>query len=129
MECFLKLGVFDQFAQLKPKLDTILGNVNGMIINLNTQLGSGDNGALKKTISEVSTTLQSINRLANNADKMVVGLDNTLTSNKGNIDGILKNVSQLTAKLNGETGKIDSILTNFQNIIKQTGSTGITTNG
>jgi phospholipid/cholesterol/gamma-HCH transport system substrate-binding protein len=56
--------------------------------------------------------MQSINKLAINADKMISTLDGTLKDNKGNIDGILSNVKRLTS----ETGKLDSILTNFETI-------------
>ncbi|MBK9327815.1 MAG: hypothetical protein IPM95_00590 [Sphingobacteriales bacterium] len=60
--------------------------------------------------------MQSINKLAVNADKMIVTLNSTVTDNRTNIDGILKNVNELTGKFNGEMGKIDSILTNFQTL-------------
>jgi len=120
MLCLVKGNSIDQgvdlVKQLKPKIDSVLGSVYGLANNLNTQLGTGDNALIKKAVSDLSTTMQSINRLAGNADKMIVGLNGTLTENKGNIDGILKNVSQLTGKLNGETGKIDSILTNFKTL-------------
>jgi phospholipid/cholesterol/gamma-HCH transport system substrate-binding protein len=52
----------------------------------------------------------SINKLAGNADKMIVNVDGLLTGNKQNIDGLLKNLNQLTSS----SGKLDSILTNFQ---------------
>jgi len=47
---------------------------------------------------------------------MIVTLNGTFTDNRSNIDGILKNVNELTGKFNGEMGKIDSILTNFQTL-------------
>ncbi|MFN8294995.1 MAG: MlaD family protein [Chitinophagales bacterium] len=106
----------DLISQLKPKLDSTLGSFQALASNLNTQLGTGENSLLKKAVSDLSTTLQSVNRLAGNADKMITTLNGTLTDNKSNIDGILKNVNSLTAKFNDETGKIDSILTNFQTL-------------
>lgn len=120
LACLVKGNSIDQgvdlISQLKPRLDSTLKSVQYLATNLNLQLGSGDNGLLKKAVGDLSTTLQSVNKLAANADKMISTLNGTLTDNKSNIDGILKNVSALTAKFNGETGKIDSILTNFQTL-------------
>lgn len=106
----------DLISQLKPKLDSTLTSFQYLATNLNTQLGSGENALLKKAVSDLSTTLQSVNKLSASADKMVNTLNTTLTENKANLDGILKNVNQLTAKFNAEAGKIDSILVNFQTI-------------
>jgi len=120
LECMVKGNAIDQgvdlISQLKPKLDTLLDNFSGLSANLNNQLGKGENGLLKKAVGDLSTTLVSVNRLAGNADKMISTLNVTISDNKGNLDGILKNVNQLTAKFNNETGKIDSILTNFEKL-------------
>lgn len=120
LKCLVKGNSIDQgvdlITQMKPKLDSTIDAFKALASNLNTQLGSGDNALLKKAVGDLSTTLQSVNRLAGNADKMITTLNGTLTDNKSNIDGILKNVNALTAKFNDETGKIDSILTNFQTL-------------
>ncbi len=100
----------DLIAQLKPRLDSTLGSFQALASNLNTQLGSGENSLLKKAVGDLSVTLQSVNKLAANADKMITTLNGTLSDNKANIDAIMSNVSKLTA----ESGKLDSILTNFQ---------------
>ncbi len=106
----------DLIAQLKPKIDSTLGSITALANNITTALGTGDNNLLKKAVSDLTVTLQSVNKLAGNADKMIVTLNSTLTDNRSNIDGILKNVNELTGKFNGEMGKIDSILTNFQTL-------------
>ncbi len=108
--------ISDLAVSLKPKLDSLLNSFTALSTNLNAQLGSGENSLLKRAVSDLSVTLKSVNKLAANADKMVTTLNTTLTDNKSNLDGILKNVNSLTAKFNGETGKIDSILTNFQTL-------------
>ena len=114
LACIVKGNSIDQgvdlIAQLKPRLDSTLGSFQALASNLNTQLGSGENSLLKKAVGDLSVTLQSVNKLAANADKMITTLNGTLSDNKANIDAIMANVSRLTA----ESGKLDSILTNFQ---------------
>lgn len=114
MLCMVKGNSIDQgvdlISQLKPRLDSTLKSFQYLATNLNTQLGSGENSLLKKAVTDLSGTLQSVNKLAANADKMITSLNGTLTDNKSNIDAIMTNVSRLTA----ESGKLDSILTNFQ---------------
>jgi len=100
----------DLISQLKPRLDSTLKSFQYLATNLNNQLGSGDNSLLKKAVTDLTATLQSVNKLAANADKMITTLNGTLTDNKANIDGILSNVQRLTS----ESGKLDSILTNFE---------------
>lgn len=116
LKCLVKGNSIDQgvdlISQLKPRIDSTLQTFQYLASNLNTQLGSGENSLLKKAVSDLTVTMQSINKLAINADKMISTLDGTLKDNKGNIDGILSNVKRLTS----ETGKLDSILTNFETI-------------
>jgi phospholipid/cholesterol/gamma-HCH transport system substrate-binding protein len=116
LPCMVKGSAIDQgidlFAELKPRLDSTLASFGALAANLNTQLGTGENALLKKAVTDLSGTLQSVNKLADNADKMITTLNGTLEGNRANIDGILKNVNQLTA----ESGKLDSILTNFQTL-------------
>lgn len=97
------------FAGVKPKLDSLMTSVTSMVDNLNSSLGSGENNLLKKAMHDLSGTLQSFNSLAKN-------LDNTFITEKDNLHGILTNVNQLTAAFNKETGKIDSILSNFNTL-------------
>jgi len=99
----------DLFADVKPKLDSLMTSVTGMVNNLNNSLGSGENNLLTKAMTDLSGTLQSVNKLAKT-------LDNTFTEEKSNLHGILTNVNNLTASFNKETGKIDSILTNFNTL-------------
>ncbi|MFN8259344.1 MAG: MlaD family protein [Chitinophagales bacterium] len=114
MMCLVKGNSIDQgvdlITQLKPRIDSTLKSFQYLATNLNTQLGTGENSLLKKAVTDLSGTLQSVNKLAANADKMITTLNGTLSDNKTNIDAIMSNVSRLTA----ESGKLDSILTNFQ---------------
>ncbi len=114
MMCMVKGNSIDQgvnlIAELKPRIDSTLKSFQYLATNLDNQLGHGENSLLKKAVADLSVTMQSINKLAANADKMVSTLNTTLTDNKSNIDGIMSNVKRLTA----ENGKLDSILTNFE---------------
>ncbi len=99
----------DLVTQMKPKLDSLMLSVTGLVTNMNNSLGSGENNLLKKAMGDLSATLQSVNKLSTN-------LDNTFTAEKDNLHGILTNVNKLTATFNKETGKIDSILSNFNTL-------------
>lgn len=114
LPCLVKSDPIGQISDLAnslgPRIDSTLHSFQVLASNLNTQLGSGDNSLLKKAVGDLSTTMLSINKLAGNADKMIVNVDGLLTGNKQNIDGLLKNLNQLTSS----SGKLDSILTNFQ---------------
>jgi phospholipid/cholesterol/gamma-HCH transport system substrate-binding protein len=102
--------ISDLANRLGPGIDSTLTAFKLLASNLNTQLGTGENALLKNAVSDLRTTLVSVNKLAGNADKMIVNVDGLLTGNKKNIDGLLKNLNTLTS----ESGKLDSILTNFQ---------------
>lgn len=114
LQCLVKgdpiAQISDLATSLGPRIDSTLLSFQVLAANLNTQLGTGDNSLLKKAVSDLSTTLVSVNKLADNADKMIVNVDGLLSGNKQNIDGLLKNLNNLTS----ESGKLDSILTNFQ---------------
>lgn len=116
LKCLVKGNSIDQgidlIAQLKPRIDSTLLSFQNLASNLNTQLGTGENSLLKKAVTDLTATIQSINKLAANADKLITTLDGTIKDNKTNIDGILANFKRLT----DESGKLDSILTNFQTL-------------
>lgn len=114
LKCLVKsdpIGqISDLVTSLGPRIDSTLNSFQLLATNLNTQLGTGDNSLLKKAVADLSTTMISVNKLAGSADKMIINVDGLLTDNKKNIDGLLKNLNNLTS----ESGKLDSILTNFQ---------------
>lgn len=96
-------------SDMKPKLDSLMLSVTGLVNNLNTSLGSGENNLLAKAVNDLSGTLQSVNKLTTN-------LNSTLDKEKDNLHGILSNVNKLTADFNKQSGKLDSILTNFNTL-------------
>ncbi|MDB5226422.1 MAG: hypothetical protein JWN78_615 [Bacteroidota bacterium] len=118
--------ISDLAASLKPRIDSTLASFQYLATNLNAQLGSGENSLLKKAVTDLSTTLRSVNKVAGNADKMITTLNSTLTDNRGNLDALFKNFAELATKLNGETGKLDSILVNFQTISGQVAAGDLT---
>jgi phospholipid/cholesterol/gamma-HCH transport system substrate-binding protein len=123
LECLVKgdpiAQISDLAATLAPRLDSTLASIQYLAANLNAQLGTGENSLLKTAVTDLSATLHSVNKVAASADQLMLTLNNTIGSNKSNIDGILKNVNELTAKFNGEMGKLDSLLSNFQTISSQ----------
>jgi phospholipid/cholesterol/gamma-HCH transport system substrate-binding protein len=111
--CYVGGNAIDEgvgvITALKPKLDSLLGNVNTLIENMTVTLGKGENSLLTKAVNDLSSTLKSVNKMTEN-------LNSTLDREKDNLHGILTNVNELTAKFNAESDKLDSILSNFQTI-------------
>jgi phospholipid/cholesterol/gamma-HCH transport system substrate-binding protein len=111
--------ISDLATSLGPRIDSTLASIQYLAANLNAQLGTGENSLLKKAVTDLSATLHSVNKVAASADVLMNTLNTTIGGNKGNIDGMLKNLNELTFKFNGEMGKLDSIFTNFQTISGQ----------
>jgi phospholipid/cholesterol/gamma-HCH transport system substrate-binding protein len=114
LKCLVKSDPIGQISDLAnslgPRIDSTLHSFQVLAANLNTQLGSGDNSLLKKAVTDLTVTMQSINKLAGNADKMIVNVDGILADNKQGIHELVKNLTVLTSS----SGKLDSILTNFE---------------
>lgn len=96
-------------SDIKPRLDSLMNSVTGLVNNLNTSLGSGENNLLARAMTDLTTTLNSVNKLSNN-------INDILVNEKSNLNGILTNANKLTKDFAKQTGKIDSILANFNTL-------------
>jgi phospholipid/cholesterol/gamma-HCH transport system substrate-binding protein len=88
-----------------------------------------DSAALAKRLNDASgrldSTLEDIDNLVKAFDTKKVanlmdgvdGVGETLKQNRGNIDRMLKNASELTAKLNGSADKVDGLMTSLQGFV------------
>jgi phospholipid/cholesterol/gamma-HCH transport system substrate-binding protein len=106
----------NQIEPITQKADKLLGSLDTMINDVHNAIGRGENSALKKTIDNVTITLET-------ANKIIADVSNIFQKNKGNIDNIIKNAdslmvntNQITKKLADNSQNIDSIIQNFHTL-------------
>ena len=109
-------AITDQLEPITKKADKLIGSLDTMINDVHTAIGKGENSALKKTMDNVTATLEQ-------ANKILADLSSVFSNNKDNIDNIIKNADGLMANTNEITKKIadnsqniDSIIQNFQTL-------------
>lgn len=106
----------DQLDPIARKADKLIGSLDTMISDVHNAIGKGDNGALKKTMDNLSTTLEK-------ANKVLADVSLVFDQNKGKIDNIIKNAdgmmantNQITQTIADNSQNIDSIIQNFQTL-------------
>jgi phospholipid/cholesterol/gamma-HCH transport system substrate-binding protein len=109
----------------------VLGDPKG-----SAQMLLSDAATLAKRLTDSSTyltsALQDIDSLVKSFDTHKVaelmdgvgGFGETLKENKGNIDHMLKNASELTAKLDSAADKVDGVLTSAQSFLGSSATKG-----
>ncbi len=121
----------ESVQNLSAKAETVLGRVdklvsdNGPVIddavkNVDTfSKALSDNSAgLSSTVADLDSLLKSVDR-----DKVAsfvngaAALGEVVSENKGNIDRMLKNTSELVAKLNESADKLDSLIASLQGFV------------
>lgn len=108
----------DMFTEIKKQIEPItekaeklLGSLDTMINDIHNSIGRGENNAIKKTIDNLTITLET-------ANKMLADVSNVFEKNKDNIDNIIKNADGLMANTNQITKKIADNSQNIDSIIK-----------
>lgn len=124
-------NIMESVQNLSAKAETVLGRVdklvsdNGPVIddavkNVDTfSKALSDNSAgLSSTVADLDSLLKSVDR-----DKVAsfvngaAALGEVVSENKGNIDRMLKNTSELVAKLNESADKLDSLIASLQGFV------------
>lgn len=115
------------FSGLSSDLGTTLQSADTLLINLNKLVIDDSEDGLKKTISELNTTIASFNRLSNNINSLVSKNDaelasaiknfNKVTSDLAILSEDLKDVklSQSVAKLENTLANIDGLMADVKN--------------
>lgn len=108
----------------KQNIDTLLAEASGAARSLNGQMAKLDS---------VLTSAQDIARAVDakkigNAVDSVDRFASVLNRNSGNADAIMKNATELTAKLNASADKIDGVLASVQGFLGGPGSEGMFSN-
>ena len=119
-------NIIPRVESLLPKLDSILANVNALLANpaLNNSLTNIDHmtGSLNSTAIELNHLASSLNKqmpqMLENADGLLANT-NSLTRNLNEldlaatmqkVDNTLRNVEQMTAKLNSNEGTVGLLM-------------------
>ena len=104
-------AVTEQLTPITQKADKLLSSIDTMVNDLHTAVGYGENSALKKSMDNISATLQ-------NANKVFAEVNQVLTDQKGNIESIVTNVNGVAINANELTKKIADNSANIENILK-----------
>lgn len=113
-----KAGLTDLVNQrltpLQDKIETLMGNVNELLINLNDVFDEETKGNLKKSIAELSSTMASFKNTSVSLNQMIEG-------NQKHIDSVLTNADKITGNLANLTKTISE--SNLDDTIKSLEST------
>ncbi len=119
--------VNQRLTPLQEKIETMMVSADSLLINLNSIFDEQTKSNLKKSISELSTTLESFKNTSVSLNNLIEGNEESLNNTLSNIDGISSNLLKITdsiAEANlGETIKslqltisdFDKILLNIEN--------------
>lgn len=83
----------DKVEPITHKLDSVLYNVNKLVVALNSTLDPATQQNLKSAIAELNKTMANANGITSKADKIIA-------SNQGKIDGIMTNFNATSKNLN-----------------------------
>ncbi len=100
-------------ANNKASIDSVLTDAAALAKRLN-----GTSAQLDSALTDFDSLVKSVDtkKVANFVDG-ADALGQTLRDNKGNIDRMLKNASELSAKLNESADKIDSLMVSLQGFV------------
>ena len=120
-------NIVETLQNLSGKLDKILDKADVLV--------SENSGAITNTVKNIETFSQALAQnsdglkdfLASMADvgKSLKPVIATLDRNSGNIDSIIKDARELTAKLNADATKLDKVLDSASGFLGQPGSKGM----
>jgi phospholipid/cholesterol/gamma-HCH transport system substrate-binding protein len=118
LESGIKAGLTDLVNQrltpLQEKIEKMMVSADVLLNNLNDVFNEEAKSNLKKSISELSTTMESFKSTS-------VSLNQTIKNNQSKIDSVLTNANTLTGNLASITSKISE--SNLEDTIKSLEST------
>ncbi len=110
------------FTGLSSDLGTTLQSADTLLINLNKLVIDESDDGLRRTISELNTTIVSFNRLSNNLNGLVSKNDAELTAAIKNFNKVAADMAILTddlkeIKLTESVAKLENTLANIDNLM------------
>lgn len=107
-------GLTDQLMPMKDKAEALMGHTDEALVHLL----QGENGKkLDDAIASMSKAMQNFEVISNNLARM--------TSQKGDINGLMTNLKDLSGTLSRQNQRIDSIMINFSKLSDALANNGI----
>lgn len=109
-------AITDQLTPIAEKADKLLGTMDTMMNDVHIAIGKGENSALKKTMDNVSATLENANKVLTDVSQIFAQNKGSIESLIKNADGVMANTNEITKKIADNSQSIDNILKNFETL-------------
>lgn len=109
-------SITSQITPIAEKADKLIGSLDTMINDVHIALGKGENSALKKTMDNVSATLENANKVLTEVSKIFEAQKSSIDNIIKNADGVMANTNTLTKKIADNSEDIDKIIKNFETL-------------
>lgn len=110
---FIK-SIAEQLDPIKNKTEALMTSLDTMLKDVHDAIGSGENNQLKKTLSQLNTTLTKANAVMDDVSSILAKEKNHIESLIANAEGTISNANTLTKKLADNSDKIDKILADIE---------------
>jgi phospholipid/cholesterol/gamma-HCH transport system substrate-binding protein len=114
--------VNQRLTPLQEKIETMMVSADSLLTNINSVFDTQTKANLKKSIAELSTTIESFKHTSVSINKLITDNQEKLTSTLSNVDNIATNLSKITDSIAtanlGETIKsLQLTINNFDKIL------------
>ncbi len=105
----LKTAVDKRLTPLQKKAEGLLSSIDSVMVIVETVLNANTRDNLSKSFESIKKAITSL-------EQTCYKLDDLVATEKSKISSILSKLNSVAAMLEQNTGKIDNILTNFNNL-------------
>lgn len=109
-------SITSQITPIAEKADKLIGSLDTMINDVHIAIGKGENSALKKTMENVSATLENANKVLADVSHIFESQKSSIDNIIKNADGVMANTNVLTKKIADNSESIDQIIKNFETL-------------
>lgn len=89
----------DKFNPLNEKLNSVMTNVDLLLVKLNATLDTNTQNNIKTSIANINMSLKNFKNISKNFDEMLVDNKNKFNSIIANADDASKNIKNITSKI------------------------------
>jgi len=108
--------VSKQLEPIAQKAESLMTSLDTMVKDVHLAIGTGENSALKKTMDNVTLTLNNANALLADISGIIAKEKNSIQSLIQNADGVMQNTNELTRKLADNSANIENIVRNLETL-------------
>lgn len=109
-------SITSQITPIAEKADKLIASLDTMINDVHIAIGKGENSALKKTMDNVSATLENANKVLGDVARIFESQKSSIDNIIKNADGVMANTNELTKKIADNSQNIDNIIKNFETL-------------